>query len=175
MARNLLDLREFVAAHADVVLVFPVHPNPAVKEVAEQVLKGRDRIYLEEPMSYGDFIGLAAESWLIVSDSGGVQEEAPSLGKPVLVLRENTERPEAIDAGVAKLVGGRSGRLTELLEEAYREGSWVERVAEAENPFGDGRSGERIAAMVARLLGVSTWDETSVLEGEESTRCHQPG
>jgi UDP-N-acetylglucosamine 2-epimerase len=111
--RNLVELSHFVKHHEDVVLVFPVHLNPAVKHVAQLVLADQPRVFLEEPLGYEDFVGLATESWVLVSDSGGVQEEAPSLGKPVLILRENTERLEGIQAGVAKLVGGCAGRLTE--------------------------------------------------------------
>jgi UDP-N-acetylglucosamine 2-epimerase (non-hydrolysing) len=174
MARNLVELSQFVKCYEDVVLIFPVHLNPAVKHVAQLVLAGQPRVFLEEPLGYEDFVGLATESWLLVSDSGGVQEEAPSLGKPILILRENTERPEGIQAGVAKLVGGRAGRLRELLEEAYAEGSWAERVQEIGNPFGDGSAGRRIAAIVARLLGVdtSTLEEQS-LRGENH-RCPLP-
>jgi UDP-N-acetylglucosamine 2-epimerase (non-hydrolysing) len=175
MARNLLELKRFVQAHEDVALIFPVHPNPAVRNVTDLVFSERTRVYLEDPMGYDDFIGLAAQSWLIVSDSGGVQEEAPSLGKPLLVLRDNTERPEAIQSGVAKLVGAREGRLAQLLEEAYEKGSWAENVTEVQNPFGDGRSGERIAAIVARLFGISVDGEYAAMTEEERKQCPLPG
>jgi UDP-N-acetylglucosamine 2-epimerase (non-hydrolysing) len=92
---------------------------------------------------------------LIVSDSGGVQEEAPSLGKPLLILRENTERPEAVHAGMAHLVGGGSERLHTLLEEASKDGSWVETVGQVRNPFGQGDSGRRIVHAMATWLGIS--------------------
>jgi UDP-N-acetylglucosamine 2-epimerase (non-hydrolysing) len=93
-------------------------------------------------------------AWLIVSDSGGLQEEAPTLGKPLLVLRENTERPEAIESGVARLVGKTPERLESMLEEAYGAGSWADEVKEIENPFGAGDSGQRIADTICRLWNV---------------------
>jgi UDP-N-acetylglucosamine 2-epimerase (non-hydrolysing) len=158
MRDNLAVLRRFVEDHGDVTLIFPVHPNPSVVEASRGVLAGHDRIHLTDPLGYGDFIHLLASSWLIVSDSGGVQEEAPTLGKPVLILRENTERPEAVDCGVARLVGGRPERLASMLDEIDRDRTWIARVAQIENPFGRGDSGPRIAAVVARVLGVSGSD-----------------
>jgi UDP-N-acetylglucosamine 2-epimerase (non-hydrolysing) len=109
---------------------------------------------LIEPMGYAEFIGLLSYAWLIVSDSGGVQEEAPTLGKPLLILRENTERPEAIESGIARLVGASPSRLGRMLEEAYEAGSWAEQVETVKNPFGHGDSGERIAQIVATILNV---------------------
>ena len=106
MSGNLLALRDFVLRHPDVCLLFPVHPNPNVRGVTNEILAGHAQIHLLEPLDYTDFICLMKEAWLIASDSGGVQEESPSMGKPVLILRENTERPEAVSSGVAKLVGG---------------------------------------------------------------------
>jgi UDP-N-acetylglucosamine 2-epimerase (non-hydrolysing) len=95
---------------------------------------------------------LLTHAWLIVSDSGGLQEECPTLGKPLLVLRENTERPEAIESGMARLVGGTHERLASMLEEAYSAGSWANEVEEIENPFGCGNSGRRIADLICDLL-----------------------
>jgi UDP-N-acetylglucosamine 2-epimerase (non-hydrolysing) len=103
---------------------------------------------LLEPLDYVDFIYLMKNSWLIVSDSGGVQEEAPSLGKPVLILRENTERPEAIESGIAKLVGANS--LAEMLKENYNDESWTRSVRSIENPFGDGKAAKRIVEILER-------------------------
>ena len=151
MSENLRVLRHFVDQFQDVALIFPVHPNPQVA-AATAILSGHPRVRLIEPLSYDDFIGLLLHAWLIVSDSGGVQEEAPSLGKPLLILRDSTERPEVIEAGVARLVGGDPGRFAALLEEAHRAGSWVERVATVENPFGCGDSGQRITRIIAELL-----------------------
>lgn len=144
MTENLRVLRDFVVAHADTALFFPVHPNPAVRKATAQIFAANPRVFLLEPLSYSEFARVMANSWLVVSDSGGVQEEAPSLGKPLLVLRENTERPEAIAAGVAKLVGGSPQRLAEFLNENYRDESWTNSVKQIENPFGDGRAAARI-------------------------------
>lgn len=152
ITENLSVLRRFVEAHPDVALIFPVHPNPVVVEAAK-VLNNHTRIHIIEPLGYEEFIQLLAQAWLIVSDSGGVQEEAPTLGRPLLVLRENTERPEAVASGVARLVGGSAERLANLLEEAYREDSWANRIGEVSNPFGDGRSGQRISETILKVLG----------------------
>lgn len=151
MTENLRVLRSFIEAHADVALIFPVHPNPAVVSAAA-LLESHPRIHLIEPLGYEDFIQLVSRAWLIVSDSGGIQEEAPTLGRPVLILRENTERHEAVTSGVARLVGGSPHRLGHLLEEARGEESWASRVAEIENPFGSGDSGRSIARIVLDLL-----------------------
>jgi UDP-N-acetylglucosamine 2-epimerase (non-hydrolysing) len=154
MQGHLRVLRRFVERHEDVALVFPVHPNPAVRATAEAALAGAPRVVLLEPLDYPDFIQLLSRSWLIVSDSGGVQEEAPTLGKPLLVLRENTERPEVLSCGVGRLVGNRPARLEALLEEAVRDGEWFERVRRVANPFGAGDSGPRIASAIGKLLDV---------------------
>lgn len=144
MSENLLKLRKFIEDRADTCLIFPVHPNPNVRQITNEILDGRERIFLLEPLDYIDFVTLMKESWLIVSDSGGVQEEAPSLGKPLLVLRENTERPEAIESGVAKLVGGDAKILGEMLEKNYNDEDWINSVKQTENPFGDGTSSKQI-------------------------------
>ena len=153
MSGNLKVLRDFVEKKKDVCLIFPVHPNPNVKETTKEILSESERIYLLDPLDYVDFITLMKNSWLIVSDSGGVQEEAPSLGKPLFVLRENTERPEAIRSGVAKLVGGNPRTLKLMLEENYSIETWIKSVKEIENPFGDGRSAARIVKILEDKLG----------------------
>jgi len=148
MSENLKDLRDFVYKHGEVCLIFPVHPNPNVRQVTNEILAGCERVFLLEPLDYVDFIYLMKNSWLIVSDSGGVQEEAPSLGKPVLILRENTERPEAIESGIAKLVGANS--LAQMLKENYNDESWTRSVKSIENPFGDGKAAKRIVEILER-------------------------
>jgi UDP-N-acetylglucosamine 2-epimerase (non-hydrolysing) len=152
MEGNLRVLRRFVEKHPDVSLAFPVHPNPRVRGPAGDVLSGVPRVHLLPPLSYPDFLHLLSRAWLVVSDSGGVQEEAPSLGKALLVLRENTERPEAVHAGVARLVGGDPARLAAELDALARDDAWIRGVGAIQNPFGDGRSGERIAAAVEAFL-----------------------
>lgn len=156
MRENLIELRRFVKNHQDVCLIFPVHPNPHVKEVTEEILANRERVFLIEPADYADFVALMKSAWLIVSDSGGVQEEALSLGKPLLVLRENTERPEAIESGVAKLVGGRAKNLAKLLKENYNDEGWIDSVRKIENPFGAGDSAKTIVEILTRQLNSQT-------------------
>jgi UDP-N-acetylglucosamine 2-epimerase (non-hydrolysing) len=150
LAANLRALRAFLDRHADVVLLFPVHPNPAVRASAEAALAGHERVQLLAPFSYPDFLGLLSSAWLIVSDSGGVQEEAPSLGRPLLVLRENTERPEAVALGIARLVASPDA-LERELEQALRPDSWAERVRAQANPFGRGDAGRRIVDVLTRV------------------------
>ncbi len=141
MRQNLMVLLDFVLKNEEVCLIFPVHPNPNVRLVAEEVLSKQERVYLLEPLDYADFITLMKSSWLIVSDSGGVQEEAPSLGKPVLILRENTERPEAIYAGIAKLVGKNPQNLKKILEEKFAVETWI----------GDGKAAKRIVRILEEV------------------------
>jgi UDP-N-acetylglucosamine 2-epimerase (non-hydrolysing) len=156
MAKNLSVLRDFVEIHRDIALIFPVHPNPAVIEAATGILEGHPRIHLIKPLDYQDFIILLSHAWLIVSDSGGVQEEAPTLKKPLLILRDNTERPEAIESGVARLVGGCPESLAAMLDEVYRDGNWIRAIERAENPFGRGDSGKRIIKIIGDLLAGKT-------------------
>ena len=146
MSRDSKTLREFVEKNKDVCLIFPVHPNPQVRKWTERHFINHPRIFLIEPLDYSDFVRLMKAAWLIVSDSGGVQEEAPSLGKPLLILRENTERPEAVAAGAAKLAAGNS--LKKLLESNYNDESWINSLAAIENPFGDGRAARRIVKIL---------------------------
>jgi UDP-N-acetylglucosamine 2-epimerase (non-hydrolysing) len=152
MMAYLKVLRRFVEQRDDVALVFPVHPNPQVREAATTVLRGVPRVHLLSPLDHADFLHLLSRAWLVVSDSGGVQEEVATLGRPLLVLRENTERPEAIDSGIARLVGSSAARLEEMLIEAEQQGSWLERVRGIPNPFGDGRSGPRIVRALDEFL-----------------------
>jgi UDP-N-acetylglucosamine 2-epimerase len=155
MAGNLRVIRNFIERHTDVALIFPVHQAPAVVHPAMTILSDHPRIYLLPPLDYQDFVGLLSHAWLIVSDSGGVQEEAHTLGKPLLVLQQNTERPEAIEARVARLVGGTPGRLASMLEDVYTDGMWSKYVGQANNPFGRGDSGQRIVRALADVLGIA--------------------
>ena len=152
MRQNLRVLRHFVDAHEDISLVFAVHPNPNVVEAAQAELSGHPRILLIQPLDYSDFIHLLQHAWLAVSDSGGIQEEAPSLGKPLLVLRNNTERQEAVDSGAAVLVGEEPGRLASLLNSAYHDSGWTDAMKQIRNPFGDGTAARQIAEVITHTL-----------------------
>jgi UDP-N-acetylglucosamine 2-epimerase (non-hydrolysing) len=156
MAANLRALRAFVTRHPDTTVIFPMHPNPAVRAAAA-MLAGVPRVWLIDPLDYPDFIGLLAESWVIASDSGGVQEEAPSLGVPLLILRENTERPEILDTGLAKLCPT-AADLAAMLNELHRTDATAK---PTDNPFGDGHAAERIvAALVAGLCEAGPGSQT---------------
>jgi UDP-N-acetylglucosamine 2-epimerase (non-hydrolysing) len=147
MTKNMKVIREFIEKHDDLSLFFPVHPNPNVKTIANEILGSHERIHLLAPLDYSNFLAIMRAAWLIVSDSGGVQEEAPSLGKPLLILRENTERPEAVSSGVAKLVGNNGG-LGKLLEENYASDDWIRSVRKVRNPFGDGNAAASIVKVI---------------------------
>ncbi len=151
MTANLKVMRDFIDRHENLCLFFPVHPNPNVKTAAKEILGGQKRIHLLNPLDYSDFLALMKSAWLIVSDSGGVQEEAPSLGKPLLVLRENTERPEAVRSGVAKLVGDHPEALRQLLEKNYANDKWIKSVTKIANPFGDGKAAARIVKVIEKV------------------------
>jgi len=137
-------LRKLVERNKDVVLVYPVHKNPNVRKTVWKILDGHERILLLEPLPYGPFIRLMEKSYLILTDSGGIQEEAPVLGKPVLVLRKRTERPEVIEAGVGKLVGTDEDRIVQEVEHLLRNEEAYRSMARKGSIFGDGRAAERI-------------------------------
>lgn len=155
MRQMYLALRDIVREFPDVVLVFPVHKNPAVRQVVEEVLGGQERVVLIEPLDYGPFANLLNKSYLVLTDSGGLQEEAPSLGKPVLVLRENTERPEAVEAGTVKLVGTSRERIYTVTRELLTSKEAYERMAQAVNPYGDGLASRRILEALRHYWGLS--------------------
>jgi len=138
-----------LAARGDVEIVFPVHLNPAVRTIVERVLGGVAAVHRLPPLEYLPFVALLRRAHLVVTDSGGIQEEAPSLGKPVLVARDTTERPEAIEAGTALLAGTDGARIAALASRLLDDAAAYAAMAGAVNPFGDGHSAERI---VARLL-----------------------
>ncbi|HAT3920295.1 MULTISPECIES: non-hydrolyzing UDP-N-acetylglucosamine 2-epimerase [Enterobacteriaceae] len=139
-------LAEVAASNPDVQIVYPVHLNPNVSEPVNRILGHIDNVILIEPQDYLPFVWLMNHAWLILTDSGGIQEEAPSLGKPVLVMRETTERPEAIDAGTVRLVGTDSQRIVDEVTRLLRDDEEYQRMSRAHNPYGDGRACERILA-----------------------------
>ena len=148
-------IRELSRLHPDVNFIFPVHLNPAVRETVFDMLKGIRNIILMEPLNYADFINLIAVSYAVITDSGGLQEEAPSLGKPVLVLRDVTERPEAIRSGTVKLVGTETKNIVKVGHALLSNARIYKSMSTAVNPYGDGKAAERIAAVVLRYFGFS--------------------
>ena len=147
-------LREMVDAHPELEVVYPVHLSPAVQEAAKDILGDHDRIHLIAPLDVFDFHNLASRSYFIMSDSGGVQEEAPSLGKPVLVLRDTTERPEGVKAGTLKLVGTNPERVKEEMTALLTDPDLYQKMALARNPYGDGKASERIVQAIQHYYGL---------------------
>lgn len=144
MSQHLRALRDFIESEPDLCMIFPVHPNPNVRAAVAAELDHHPRIRLTDPMGYRDFVHLLSHAWLIVSDSGGIQEEATALGKAMIVLRENTERPEAVECGVARLVGESPERLREMLRMALIDEVWHASASRSRDVFGDGHTAERV-------------------------------
>lgn len=143
-------LKAIAEAHDDVEIIYPVHLNPNVREPVKRILAGVQGIHLIEPQEYLPFVYLMDRSCLIITDSGGVQEEAPSLGKPVLVMRDTTERPEAIDAGTVKLVGRDTNRIITEVFKLLSNSAAYELMSRAHNPYGDGKAAIRIVKSLTR-------------------------
>ena len=163
-------LARLSAAEPDVEFILPLHRNPAVREALLPEIEGRENITLTEPLAYGEFTRLIAAANIVLTDSGGVQEEAPSLAKPVLVMRENTERPEAVVAGTVKLIGTDEEKIFESVELLLNDSAAYDQMAMATNPYGDGKAAIRTVAAIAELLGVGARleDFDSNLPSEES-------
>jgi UDP-N-acetylglucosamine 2-epimerase (non-hydrolysing) len=140
----------------DTALLLPLHRNPTVRVPLQELLGNHPRIFLTDPLDYGELVGAIGRSHLLLTDSGGLQEEAPSLGKPVLVLRDTTERPEAVAAGTAKLVGTTTENIFANAAELLSDPDAYEAMANAINPFGDGHAAERILQIVQNYLGLSS-------------------
>lgn len=149
MRRVFKVMRSVVAQHDDVEIIYPVHLNPVVQEAANSILGNHPRIHLIDPLDVVDFHNLAARSYFIMTDSGGVQEEAPSLEKPVLVLRDTTERPEGVAAGTLKLVGTQAADVQAGMLELLDDQAAYDRMAHAKNPYGDGQASERILEAIS--------------------------
>jgi len=145
-------IADIVAAFPDVVVVYPVHLNPNVQEPVRRILGGLDRVHLLEPLAYAPFVWLMDQSCLILTDSGGVQEEAPSLGKPVLVMRDTTERPEGLAAGCALLAGVFRDGIFNVVTRLLTDASLYARMSQARNPYGDGLACTQIATSLASVL-----------------------
>lgn len=149
-------VRQIVEEHEDVVVVYPMHKNPKVRSIANQILSDHERIELIEPLEVIDFHNFAANSHLILTDSGGVQEEAPSLGKPVLVLRDTTERPEGVEAGTLKLVGVEEDNVYKETKALLTDQALYERMSIAQNPYGDGLASKRICENIKYYFDILT-------------------
>ena len=160
-------LREMVDIHEELEVVYPVHLSPAVQEAAKDILSDHERIHLIEPLDVLDFHNLASRSYFIMTDSGGVQEEAPSLGKPVLVLRDTTERPEGVRAGTLKLVGTDPNRVKEAMTALLTDEKLYKDMSQAPNPYGDGRASERIVQAIQHYYGL-TEAGSEFREGDEA-------
>lgn len=152
MASVFTACRELVEKNPEVELIYPVHPNPNVQATAKEILAGVPRVHLIEPLDYRPFVQLMNKCYLILTDSGGVQEEAPTLGKPVLVLRTTTERPEAIDAGTGKLVGTDRETIVREAQRLISDGEAYDEMSTKANPYGDGKSAARIVDILLQKV-----------------------
>lgn len=152
MTQMFRAIYRLVEMHNDIHVVYPVHLNPRIQELATKILGNHERIDLIEPLELLDFHNFMARSHLILTDSGGIQEEAPSLGVPVLVLRDTTERPEGIEAGTLKLVGTKEEDIVSVTNELLTNEIVYKRMAQAKNPYGDGKASKRIVQILKELL-----------------------
>ena len=146
-------LKTVLEQHPDAAAIFPVHKNPKVREVVQAELAGTDRVYLTEPMDYEPFANLMNRAAIVLTDSGGIQEEAPALGKPVLVLRNTTERPEAVTAGTVRLTGTGYEAVRDETARLLDDAAYYRSMAEAVNPYGDGHACERITGFILNRFG----------------------
>lgn len=144
-------IRDIVDEFEDVEVIYPVHMNPKVRETASEVLGGHGRVHLISPLPYQPFVNLMAKSFFIITDSGGMQEEAPALGKPVLVVRRETERPEAVQAGTARLAGVERQHIYEAARELLSDAASYDAMARAVNPYGDGHACDRIVRALKEI------------------------
>ena len=147
-------LARLAADHPEVTFVLPAHRNPVVREAILPEIEGRENVLVTEPLAYGEFTHLLSVATVVLTDSGGVQEEAPSLGKPVLVMRENTERPEAVTAGTVRLIGTDEEVVVTEVTRLLTDEAAYSAMSQAVNPYGDGRAAERTVSAIAELLGV---------------------
>ncbi len=148
-------VRDLILRNEDTEVVFPVHLNPAVRKIADKILSGIEGVHLIEPLDYRPFVNLMDRSYLVLTDSGGIQEEAPALGKAVLVLRDTTERPEAIEAGTVKMVGTDKNKIFESANKLLNDKKAYNKMAEAANPYGDGKASQRIVQRICYEFSLS--------------------
>jgi UDP-N-acetylglucosamine 2-epimerase (non-hydrolysing) len=149
-------LKDLVQQHPDIRVIYPVHLNPNVRSTVNSLLQNVDRIHLTEPLDYITFVSLLRRCFLVLTDSGGIQEEAPTFGKPVLVLRKLTERPEASQFGMAKIIGMAREGIVKETSHLLNDADAYQDMSEGENPYGDGHSSERIVEALARWYAKKT-------------------
>lgn len=150
MRRMFGAIRRILDEFSDVKAIYPVHMNPAVRSVADEMLSDHSRIHMIEPLNVLDFHNFMNAAYIVMTDSGGIQEEAPALGKPVLVMRDTTERPEGVEAGTLKLVGTDEERIYKECKELLNSSEAYKNMSQASNPYGDGRASERIADILSK-------------------------
>jgi len=149
-------IRDVVLENQDVQVLFPIHKNPIVRESVNPILGNIPRVHIMEPMDYLSFVAEMQDSYLIISDSGGIQEEAPSLGKPVLLTRAVTERPEGIESGVVRLIGTDYIKVKEELTRLIQNETYYQGMTKIRNPFGDGKASHRILQHTKKFFGIPT-------------------
>lgn len=154
MVHTAAALKRLAEKYPEDAIVFPIHKNPKVREIFMPVLEGLENVTIVDPLDYPEFTKMINASHIVLTDSGGVQEEAPSLGKPVLVLRDNTERPEAVDAGTVRLIGTEEDRIVFEVSRLKDDEAAYAKMANAVNPYGDGHASERCVAAMEELLGI---------------------
>ena len=164
-------LRQIVERNTGIEIIYPVHLNPHVREPVRRILGDLDRIHLIEPLSYVGFVWLMSQAYLILTDSGGIQEEAPSLGKPVLVMRDTTERPEGIEAGVARLVGTDTSSIVTAVERLVDDPEEYHRMAKVTNPYGDGKSSKRSVRAIVQWLNQRA---KTISNAQQEKHCSSP-
>ncbi len=145
-------IKRVLDEYLDVKAIYPIHMNPAVRKIADEIFHGDNRIRIIEPLDVLDFHNFLSRSYLILTDSGGIQEEAPSLGKPVLVMRDTTERPEGIAAGTLKLVGTNEDTIYKCFKQLLEDEKEYKKMCSANNPYGDGYASKKIADILERKL-----------------------
>ncbi len=160
-------LRKVLTKHPEAEAIFPMHKNPKVREVAQSVLGDMERVHLIEPMDYEPFANLMAKVDIVLTDSGGIQEEAPALGKPVLVLRNTTERPEAVTAGTVKLIGTNKEDVLSATCRLLEDEAYYKKMSEAVNPYGDGLAAKRIVSIIMRNYGLAAEEFSEFKPTEE--------
>ncbi len=151
----MASLKQIIKENPDAIIVYPVHLNPNVKNIVYEELSNAENIYLTNPLKYDEFVNLMKRSYMILTDSGGIQEEAPALGKPVLVMRDNTERWEALEAGTVKIIGSDPDVIVKEVSLLLNSETQYESMSKSKNPYGDGKSCDRILGYLKYYLGIS--------------------